>query len=118
MAEVYLAEDQTGHEIALKLFQEGPGVSETMLERFRREVAPRFADHGIELVGVFSDVATQELTYLTRFPDEAARKKGWESFKTDAGWLAAKAASETDGPLVLKQRATVLNPVMSGLVIG
>ncbi|MFT7515003.1 MAG: serine/threonine protein kinase [Candidatus Omnitrophota bacterium] len=37
MAEVYLAEDQTGHEIALKLFKEGPGVSETMLERFRRE---------------------------------------------------------------------------------
>lgn len=37
MAEVYLAEDQTGHEIALKLFQECQGVSETMLERFRRE---------------------------------------------------------------------------------
>ena len=34
MAEVYLAEDQTGHELALKLFQERQGVSETMLERF------------------------------------------------------------------------------------
>lgn len=37
MATVYLAVDATGHEIALKVFQEGPGVSETMLERFRRE---------------------------------------------------------------------------------
>lgn len=37
MATVYLAVDATGHEVALKVFQEGPGVSETMLERFRRE---------------------------------------------------------------------------------
>ena len=37
MATVYLATDATGHEIALKVFSEGPGVSETMLERFRRE---------------------------------------------------------------------------------
>ena len=37
MASVYLARDTTGHEVALKIFQEGPGVSSTMLERFRRE---------------------------------------------------------------------------------
>ena len=37
MATVFLAKDTTGHEVALKVFQEGPGVSETMLERFRRE---------------------------------------------------------------------------------
>ncbi|MFH0878759.1 MAG: protein kinase [Lentisphaerota bacterium] len=37
MANVYLALDRTNHEVALKLFQEGPGVSATMLERFRRE---------------------------------------------------------------------------------
>ena len=37
MATVFLAEDGTGHDCALKIFQEGPGVSPTMLERFRRE---------------------------------------------------------------------------------
>jgi serine/threonine protein kinase len=37
MATVYLARDATGHEVALKVFQEGPGVSPTMLERFKRE---------------------------------------------------------------------------------
>ncbi len=37
MATVFLASDATGHEVALKIFQEGPGVSATMLERFRRE---------------------------------------------------------------------------------
>lgn len=37
MAAVFLARDATGHDVALKIFQEGPGVSPTMLERFRRE---------------------------------------------------------------------------------
>jgi len=37
MATVYLARDDSGQEVALKIFQEGPGVSATMLERFRRE---------------------------------------------------------------------------------
>ncbi len=37
MATVYLARDATGHEVAIKIFQEGPGVSPTMLERFKRE---------------------------------------------------------------------------------
>jgi hypothetical protein len=37
MATVFLAKDATGHEVALKLFQEGPGISPTLLERFKRE---------------------------------------------------------------------------------
>ncbi|MEM7392062.1 MAG: serine/threonine-protein kinase, partial [Verrucomicrobiota bacterium] len=37
MATVYHATDETGHEVALKIFQEGPSVSKTMLERFHRE---------------------------------------------------------------------------------
>jgi len=38
MATVYLAQDSSGHDVALKLFREGAGVSSTMLERFRREI--------------------------------------------------------------------------------
>lgn len=37
MATVYLAKDSLGNEVALKIFQEGPGVSKTMLGRFERE---------------------------------------------------------------------------------
>ena len=38
MAMVFLAEDSTGSQVALKVIQEGTHVSPTMLERFRREV--------------------------------------------------------------------------------
>ncbi len=37
MADVYDAEDSTGHSVALKVFRAGGGMSYTMLERFRRE---------------------------------------------------------------------------------
>lgn len=37
MADVYDAVDSTGHEVALKVFKAGGGMSYTMLERFRRE---------------------------------------------------------------------------------
>lgn len=37
MADVYDAEDSTGHALALKVFRSGGGMSYTMLERFRRE---------------------------------------------------------------------------------
>ena len=37
MATVFLARDSTGHEVAIKIFQEGPGVSPTLMERFKRE---------------------------------------------------------------------------------
>lgn len=37
MADVYDAEDSTGHAVALKVFRSGGGMSYTMLERFRRE---------------------------------------------------------------------------------
>jgi len=37
MADVYDAEDSTGHTLALKVFRSGGGMSYTMLERFRRE---------------------------------------------------------------------------------
>ena len=37
MGEVLLAQDETGHEVAIKVFRETTGVSSTLLERFRRE---------------------------------------------------------------------------------
>ncbi len=37
MSTVYLGVDTTGHEVAIKIFTEGAGMSTTLLERFRRE---------------------------------------------------------------------------------
>ena len=102
----------------MRIYDHAEGRSDAVRERFLREVAPRFPTHGIELVGVFVDDETGRLTYISRFADEAARKAAWASFGADAGWKAAKAASETDGPLVAKQHIAVLTPVLSGLALA
>jgi hypothetical protein len=93
--------------------------AEAMRERFINEVASRFFPrHGIELVGAF--VGLNEggrLTYVTRFVDETARAKAWAAFSADPEWTKVKSASELNGPLVEKQSATVLSPVISGLIL-
>jgi len=93
------------------------GRADAVRERFIAEAAPRFPLHNIELVGVFVDTTTQRLTYLTRFPDMESRAQAWKSFKNDPDWLAVKAKSELDGPLLVKQHSTLLDPAMSGLPI-
>lgn len=102
----------------MRVYEHAEGKADAVRDRFVKEVAPRLPRHNIDLVGVFVDAETQRLTYLTRFPDEETRKKAWASFKDDPDWLAVKAESEKDGPMVLRQEATVLNPAMSGLPIG
>ncbi|MEX0407846.1 NIPSNAP family protein [Aquibium sp. LZ166] len=102
----------------LRVYEHAEGKADAVRERFLAEVAPRFAGHGIDLVGVFVDTETGMLTYLTRHADDAARKRAWASFSADEGWKAAKAASEPDGPLISKQRITVLEPIGRGLLLG
>ncbi|MCU4652022.1 NIPSNAP family protein [Roseibacterium sp. SDUM158016] len=102
----------------LRVYEHADGCADAVRERFLAEVATRFPDHGIELVGVFVDAATDRLTYLTRFADEAARAAAWASFGSDPGWQAAKKASEVKGPLVVKQQVSLLSPAMPGLPLA
>lgn len=102
----------------MRVYEHAAGQAEAVRTRFEAEVAPRFPKHNIDLVAAFVEDETGHLVYLTRFPDEASRKAAWESFGSDPDWLAAKKASEVDGPLVEKQRKSVLSPAIAGLPIG
>lgn len=100
----------------MRVYEHVEGCADKVRQRFIDEVVPRLPQHGIELVGVFTDADNGMLTYLTRYEDEDARDKAWASFGGDEGWKAAKAASEVDGPLIAKQRKTVLTPIVPGLL--
>ena len=99
----------------MRVYEHVEGLAEAVRQRFESEVIPRLSKHGIELLGVFVEPEAGNLTYLTRFKDEAARKAAWASFGADPDWKAIKAASEANGPLIARQIATILNPVLSGL---
>jgi hypothetical protein len=103
----------------IRVYESVPGQAEAMRKRFKNEVIPRLPRHGIELVGAFiSPIEDDKLTYVTRFVDEEARKKGWTSFGADPEWKAVKAASELHGPLLQSQSISVLSPAWPGLPLG
>ena len=102
----------------IRVYEHAEGQAESVRKRFNTEVVPRFPKHGIELVGAFIDQDSEKLTYVTRFGSEDARKSAWASFSADPEWVAAKKASETNGPLVAKQTISVLRPAIQGLPLG
>ena len=102
----------------IRVYEHVEGRAEAVRERFAKEVAPRFPKHNIELLGAFTDRDTGMLTYMTRFPDEDARQRAWASFGADPEWKAVKAATEVDGPLIAKQRVSIVTPAMTGLPIA
>ena len=104
----------------IRVYEAAEGKAEAMRRRFLDIVATRFFPrHGIELVGTFTaQTEDGRLTYMTRFADEAARKKAWAAFGADPDWATAKAASETDGPLLKSQAISVLSPAIASLLLG
>jgi NIPSNAP len=104
----------------IRIYEAAEGRADAMRRRFCDHVATKFFPrHGIELVGAFTAPAEDgRLTYMTRFKNEDARKKAWAAFGADPEWLALKAASETEGPLLKNQTISVLSPAMAGLTLG
>jgi NIPSNAP len=104
----------------IRVYEAAEGRADAMRRRFCDHVAAKFFPrHGIELIGAFT-APTEDgrLTYMTRFADEDARKKAWAGFGADPEWLALKAASETEGPLLKNQIISLLSPAMAGLPLG
>jgi uncharacterized protein YbaA (DUF1428 family) len=80
-----------------------------LLSRFRDHTVSLFQRHGMENVAYWTLDAGQPgaddtLVYLLAHKSKASREAGFDAFKEDAEWKAAKAASEQDagGPLTVK----------------
>jgi hypothetical protein len=83
----------------LRTYTANEGKLDALLSRFRDHTRGIFASHGIENVGYW--VATDRpntLVYVLKYPRDA--REQWAEFQADPVWIAAKAASEVDGPLV------------------
>jgi len=65
----------------IRVYEPEAGKAKAMRDRFKEQVAPRFAQHGIELVGVFEPAADDgKLVYITRFEGGAA----WQAARDTA----------------------------------
>ena len=95
----------------LKKYTANPGKAKALKQRFEAHTLPIFKRLGIEVVHCWTEPdAPDAFYYLTRFASTDARDAALKAFGADPEWKAAKAASETDGPLLGSQSTVGLIP--------
>jgi hypothetical protein len=97
----------------LRIYVCAPGRIAALHNRFRTITTRKFAEHGVNVLGYWTDKwgESNRLTYIVQWENEAERDRKWGAFASDPEWLAARAASEAPengGPIV----ANVINTVM------
>jgi hypothetical protein len=98
----------------MRTYHAHPGRMKAMHARFRDHTCKLFEKHGMTLVGFWSPSDPKEaektMVYILAYPSREAAAKSWEAFRKDPAWIAAKEASEKDGPIVAKVESVYLNP--------
>ena len=85
----------------LRIYYTHPGRLQAICDRFANLTLGIFPSHGIKVTEFWVDAASKNaIYYLCEFADEQAQKAAWDSFEHDPVWIAGKAASEADGPIV------------------
>ena len=90
-----------------------PGRMPALLSRFQNDTLRIWARHGIRQAGFWTTVigeSNQDLTYLVAWESLAERETKWGAFMVDPEWVAARAASEKDGPIVQNISSQFLAP--------
>lgn len=80
-----------------------PGRLPALLNRFETITLDFFAKHGIRQAGFWTTLigeSNQSLTYLLAWESLAEREEKWNTFAGDPEWLAKRAETEKDAPIV------------------
>jgi hypothetical protein len=87
-----------------RAYYAAPGRMPDIQKRFNDVTMKLFAKHGIKVIGFWDTIVgeSNELVYICAFDDLAHRTKAWASFQADPEWIAARKASEANGPLLEK----------------
>lgn len=96
----------------LRIYETVPGRIGALNNRFRNVTLKMFERHGIKPVAFWEDVIgiSNRLTYVLAWEDMAHRERAWNAFQVDPDWVAARAKSEEDGPIVAKVISTLMKP--------
>jgi hypothetical protein len=97
----------------LRVYHCVPGRLPNLLKRFETVTLKIWEKHGIKQAGFWTVLVgdtNQALYYLLAFDSMADREKKWNTFQSDPEWLAARAETEKDGPIVAKIENQFLQP--------
>jgi hypothetical protein len=97
----------------LRIYHCVPGKLPELHKRFEGVTLKLFEKHGIRPVGFWTVLvggSNQDLYYLLEWQDMAERERRWNAFAADPEWLAKRAESEKNGPLLASIDSSFLAP--------
>lgn len=90
-----------------------PGRMPALLNRFQNATLAIWERHGIRQAGFWTTLigeSNQDLTYMLAWESMAEREKKWTTFHADPEWVAKRAESEKDGPIIANINSSFLQP--------
>ena len=96
-----------------RIYHAMPGRLPDLLRRFETVTLPIWKRFGIRQAGFWTVLvggSNHDLFYLLAWRDMAERDEKWTAFSTDPEWLAKRAESERDGPLISAFENAFLSP--------
>ena len=97
----------------LRIYHAVPGRLPDLLKRFDTITLKIWEKHGIKQAGFWTTLIggnNQILYYLLAWESLAEREKKWGAFMVDPDWLAARAQTEANGPIVERVINEILAP--------
>ncbi len=97
----------------LRVYKCVPGRLPALINRFANITLKLWEKHGIKQAGFWTTLvgeSNQELYYLLVWDSLADRDKKWNAFQADPEWLAKRAETEKDGPIVANVANQLLTP--------
>jgi hypothetical protein len=97
----------------LRIYRCAPGRLAALNKRFETRTLKMWEKHGIRQVGFWTvaiGATNHDLYYLLEWASLAEREQKWNTFMSDPEWIAARAESEKDGPILAHTTNYILQP--------
>lgn len=99
--------------IELRVYHCLPGRLPALNARVENTTLAFWEKYGIRQVGFFTTLvgaSNHALTYMLEWDSLAEREERWGAFSQDPAWIAARAASEAQAPIVERIENSFLVP--------
>jgi hypothetical protein len=97
----------------MRIYHAMPGRLPALNKRFENYTLKMWDKFGIRQVGFWTQIvgdSTNDLYYILAWESLAEREQKWGAFATNPEWLAIRAETEKDGPLVSHITNMILAP--------
>ena len=97
----------------LRIYTCLPGRLPALLKRFESATLKIWEKHGIKQAGFWTVLigdGNHDLYYFLAWESLADREKKWATFQADPAWIAARAESERDGPILANVKSMLMTP--------